>query len=51
MGVNELKPCPFYGGKAVIKTAVTSSVYFVRCKNCARIISYVSDTENHHKEE
>lgn len=49
--MNELKPYPFCGGKAVIKMAFNLSVYFVRCKNCACIISYVSDTENHHKEE
>lgn len=33
MGVNELKPCPFCGGKAVIKTAFPGS-YIVHCVLC-----------------
>ena len=34
MKMHELKPCPFCGGEAEVKSVMDFAVYIAHCKNC-----------------
>ena len=36
--MDELKPCPFCGGNAVVISAPISGVWFIQCKTCTAMI-------------
>ena len=36
--MDELKPCPFCGGNAIVISAPLSGVWFIQCKICAAMI-------------
>ena len=42
--MNELKPCPFCGGKAAVVSAQISGVWFIRCKSCTAMIGRKTKT-------
>ena len=42
--MNELKPCPFCGGKAVVVNAPFSGVWYIRCKSCTAMIGRKTKT-------
>lgn len=47
--MNELKPCPFCGGKVKMKKGLCELLFF-ECAKCKAVIAFDDDTCNLHTE-